>query len=58
MTDSNRWAKSTYSGNQTSCVEVRRGGTNVDLRDTKNRAAGQLSVGADAWHVFLGVVRR
>lgn len=47
------WRTSTYSTNQNSaCVEVRPGGT-IDVRDTKNRAAGALHVTPATWHAFV-----
>jgi hypothetical protein len=33
------WHKSSYSGNQTACVEVARPGTRMAVRDSKNPTA-------------------
>ncbi len=47
------WRKSSYSGGEGSdCVEVRMGAV-VDVRDTKDREGGQLTVSSSAWAVFL-----
>lgn len=54
MRDKNhRWVKSSHSGYQTNCVEVRNRSNGADVRDTKCRAAGHLSVPAAAWSAFL-----
>jgi hypothetical protein len=50
------WSKSTYSSEDSACVEVVRA-ERVGVRDTKNRAAGALEVPAVTWGAFLTVVK-
>lgn len=58
MTDFPRcWRKSSYSGNQTDCVEVALA-DRAQVRDTKDRDGGRLAVGADAWRSFTTSVKR
>ncbi|WP_410672682.1 DUF397 domain-containing protein [Amycolatopsis sp. cmx-4-68] len=56
MVDSTVWRKSSYSGHEDNCVEVALGRV-VGVRDTKARAAGQLSVPARAWRSVLDRLR-
>lgn len=53
-----RWAKSSHSGGGNDCVETRIApGTRVtafaEVRDTKDREAGSLTVSRSAWQAFL-----
>lgn len=48
------WHKSSYSGGNNECVEVREHSTGADVRDTQNRSRGQLAFTSAAWGVFLG----
>jgi hypothetical protein len=50
------WNKSSYSGTETECVEVAVSET-VGVRDTKDRASGQLSVSREAWSAALTRLR-
>jgi hypothetical protein len=50
------WRKSSYSAEQTNCVEVAPGRAWL-VRDTKNRDGGQLTVPFPAWRAFLSQVR-
>ncbi|MCX4388829.1 DUF397 domain-containing protein [Micromonospora peucetia] len=50
----NAWRKSSRSGNNGQCVEVRDRGAQVDVRDSKDPAAGMLSFEAPAWIAFTG----
>lgn len=47
------WRTSTYSGQNCQCVETRRTGRAVQVRDTKDRKRGTLTIGADAWKAFI-----
>lgn len=51
-----QWRKSSYSANTSSCVEIAYGDV-VGIRDTKNRAAGQLSVSASQWRHLLDATK-
>jgi hypothetical protein len=51
------WRKSSYSGDQTNCVEIALGSV-VGVRDTKDRAGGVLTVPAGSWSVFLRQVQK
>jgi hypothetical protein len=55
MVSSTVWRKSSYSGHEDNCVEVALGAV-VGVRDTKARAAGQLSVSSAAWQSVLAVL--
>ncbi|QYN17480.1 DUF397 domain-containing protein [Amycolatopsis sp. DSM 110486] len=48
-----QWRKSSYSGGQGECVEVKPDPELVEVRDTKDRAGGTLAVDGDAWTAFL-----
>lgn len=52
------WYKSARSGSNGQCVEVRMTTDSVDIRDTKNRAGGTLSVSPDEWTTFVDAVKR
>ncbi|WIY02023.1 DUF397 domain-containing protein [Amycolatopsis mongoliensis] len=49
------WRKSSYSGEQGECVEVRLGGLS-QIRDSKDRAGGTLSVTTRSWDAFVARV--
>jgi hypothetical protein len=51
------WRKSSYSGTEENCDEVSLG-TVSRIRDTKDRAGGNLSVSAAAWGAFLRKTKR
>lgn len=51
------WRKSTYSGSNNECVEVRRTTGSTDVRDSKHRDAGHLTVSSAAWQAFLDATR-
>jgi len=58
MTDDQRkWRKSSYSGSQTSCVEVAPMRRATGIRDSKNINSGELRVTAGAWRSFVAAVR-
>nr|WP_116040908.1 DUF397 domain-containing protein [Amycolatopsis palatopharyngis] len=52
-----KWRKSSYSQQETACVEVTLAPTQARVRDTKDRQAGHLEVAGDAWSAFLTSVR-
>lgn len=47
------WRKASRSQNSTECVEVALGAV-VGVRDTKDRAGGQLAVTATSWTALVG----
>ncbi|WP_163511734.1 DUF397 domain-containing protein [Fodinicola acaciae] len=54
MTGIRNWRKSTYSGNESNCVEV--GSKNVDIavRDTKlGESSPVLAFGSAQWRTFI-----
>jgi hypothetical protein len=51
------WRKSSYSGDQTNCIEIALGSV-VGVRDTKDRAGGVLTVSSGSWSVFLLEVQK
>lgn len=52
------WRKSSHSNQDSVCVEVRAHPDGADVRDTKNRDAGHLTVPAPAWSAFVASVTR
>jgi hypothetical protein len=52
-----RWRKSSYSAEQTNCVEVAIG-DGAEVRDTKDQSSGQLTVSTSAWRSFAMNVKR
>ena len=48
-----RWRKSSYSGHESSCLEVGRAPGVVGVRDTKDRAGGILRFDRDQWATFI-----
>jgi hypothetical protein len=51
------WRKSSFSGQNGSCIETASNSGVVLVRDTTNRNGGTLSFTADAWRTFLGALR-
>lgn len=47
------WRKSRYSQNGGNCVEVNTVATPVGVRDTKDRAGGQLAIPGTAWRALI-----
>ncbi|NYH54040.1 hypothetical protein HNR06_003629 [Nocardiopsis arvandica] len=47
------WHKSSYSGGNNECVEVREHNTGADVRDTQNRDLGRLSFSGSEWSAFV-----
>ncbi|HEX6075946.1 MAG TPA: DUF397 domain-containing protein [Micromonosporaceae bacterium] len=50
----NVWRKSSRSGNDGACVEVRHRGHAVDVRDSKNPSGPVLTFTRAEWEAFLG----
>lgn len=53
----NAWRKSSRSGSNGQCVEVRDRGVQVDVRDSKAPTAGMLSFEAAAWDAFVSRIK-
>lgn len=52
------WRKSSYSAQETNCVEVGRLATGAAaIRDTKNRAAGYFTTTGPQWQSFVDAIR-
>ncbi|PRY00060.1 DUF397 domain-containing protein [Allonocardiopsis opalescens] len=56
-TEMGNWHKSSYSAGSQNCVEVREHADRADVRDTKNRQAGHITVSAPEWNAFLQAIR-
>jgi hypothetical protein len=52
----NKWRKSSYSGHNGACVEVRLTDSIVGVRDSKNTDAAHLTLTAAGWRAFVGLV--
>ena len=53
----NIWIKSTRSGNNGQCVEVRDATSTVGVRDSKDQAGPALTFNPDAWAAFTGAIK-
>jgi len=51
------WRKSRRSAAENTCVELSVTITRVDIRDSKRRAGGMLTVAPDSWSRFLDHVK-
>jgi hypothetical protein len=47
------WTKSSYSAEQTNCVEFAPTQSGAAVRDTMDREGGHLTLPASAWEAFL-----
>jgi hypothetical protein len=56
--NTNTWRKSSRSEAQNACVELVVGIAATDIRDSKNRGAGQLAFAVDCYRAFLVAVKR
>lgn len=55
----NKWFKSTKSGNNGSCVEVRYRSPAIDVRDTKDHGQGpELAFTSQEWSAFVEGAKR
>ncbi|PRW62896.1 DUF397 domain-containing protein [Actinopolyspora mortivallis] len=52
------WRRSSRTQGQGQCVEVGFSESRIGLRDSKNRPAGQLTVGRPQWKAFLDMIKR
>jgi uncharacterized protein DUF397 len=52
------WRKSTRSGSNGQCVEARRMGDTIQLRDTKDRSGPVLSFPLSEWTAFTAGLKR
>lgn len=52
------WRKSSYSGSQTSCVEVAPMPSETGIRDSKNIDGAEIRVSRTTWHAFVRAVVR
>lgn len=57
MHSSREFHKSSYSANESACVEVSEG-AHTFIRDTRNREAGHLAFPAPEWMTLLELARR
>ncbi|MEQ4304203.1 DUF397 domain-containing protein [Plantactinospora sp. B6F1] len=53
----NIWRKSSRSGSNGQCVEVRDRGAQVDVRDSKAPTVAMLSFEPAAWDAFISGIR-
>ncbi|WP_433126296.1 DUF397 domain-containing protein [Micromonospora sp. CA-240977] len=53
----NAWRRSSRSGSNGQCVEVRDRGAKVDVRDSKAPDAGMLSFAPAAWVAFMSTTK-
>ncbi|CAL9605003.1 hypothetical protein SUDANB121_05529 [Nocardiopsis dassonvillei] len=52
------WHKSSYSGGNNECVEVREHGGGADVRDTAHRELGGLAFPRHEWNGFLSSLQK
>lgn len=57
MTVSHGWTKSSFSGQESNCVEFRRVEDGVQVRDSKRPDAGVLCYSDSEWQAFLAGVK-
>lgn len=53
-----RWRKSTRSGTNGNCVEVRYAECMAQVRDSKDKTGPILSFSPDAWRAFVAFTKR
>lgn len=51
------WRKSSFSGEQTNCVEFRRTGDGVQVRNSKRPDAGTIDYTTSEWQAFIAGVK-
>jgi Domain of unknown function (DUF397) len=52
-----KWRTSTRSGTNGDCVEVRKVGAQIEVRDTKDRAGGTQCYTESEWLAFVASVK-
>lgn len=52
-----QWRKSSYSANETACVEVAPTSKTTGVRDSKNRLGGALLVARPCWADFVTAIK-
>ncbi|WP_017973269.1 DUF397 domain-containing protein [Actinopolyspora halophila] len=57
MTEPSAWRKSTYTQQETACVEIGRLGSGAAVRDTKDRTGGYFTTGRAQWRAFIQAVK-
>ncbi len=57
MTEPSAWRKSSYTQQETACVEIGRLGNGAAVRDTKNRAGGYFTTDRAQWRAFIEAVK-
>ncbi|RCW45852.1 uncharacterized protein DUF397 [Halopolyspora algeriensis] len=51
------WRKSSYSGQDTNCVEVGRVAGGAAVRDSKDRSAGYVTITGTQWRAFVAAIK-
>ena len=51
------WFKSSYSSNAHACVEVALTSAAAGVRDSKDRAGGELTFSSDQWGSFVSALK-
>ncbi|HEY8374658.1 MAG TPA: DUF397 domain-containing protein [Pseudonocardiaceae bacterium] len=57
MTVPGTWRKSSYSAQESNCVEVAPSTSGAAVRDSKNPAGGYFTVDRPQWTAFIGAVK-
>ncbi|PRW61866.1 DUF397 domain-containing protein [Actinopolyspora mortivallis] len=57
MTEPRGWRKSTYTQQETACVEVGRINEGAAVRDTKDRSAGYFTADHQQWSAFINAIK-
>lgn len=58
MSSRSEWFKSSYSGQNGECVEVRQSAAAIGVRDSNDPEGGILTLSDVAWGDFLAAVKR
>jgi hypothetical protein len=56
--DPSAWIKATRSGNSGNCVEMRRSGTLVEVRDSKDRTGPVLQIAGEEFTAWLDAAKQ